>query len=248
MITPAIIGHRGAAGHAPENTLESIRKAAELGVKWVEFDTMLSADNRVLLLHDEELDRTTATPGLAAETCWDDIEKLDAGSWFSPDYAAARVPLLLDVFKTLEELNLGAVIEIKPSTGRDEETARLSVELVKDFWPSSLPTPIISSFSVEALCTAQDLAPEFPRALNMWRSLAHWRSQMEELGCIALHCQHDILNKRQAAAIIDSGYDIRCFTVNNPRRAKALFQWGVHAIFTDFPDRFIPSPERLISR
>jgi glycerophosphoryl diester phosphodiesterase len=238
MSIPAIIGHRGACGHAPENTLASIRKAAELGAKWVEFDTMLSADNQVILFHDDSLERTTGISGNVADTNWQKLQTLDAGDWFASQYSGEGIPLLSDVISLLDELRIGAVIEIKPSKGREIETARLSATLVSDIWPNSLPTPILSSFSEQALKVAREYAPHIPRALNMWRSIGGWKSRLKELDCAALHCKQNLLNKKKAGAVLAAGYDLRCFTVNEPERARELFNWGVGSIFTDFPDRF----------
>ena len=79
---PPVIGHRGACGHAPENTLVSFRRAAALGVRWVEFDVRLSRDREVVVLHDEGLERTTNGGGLVAEKDWAELQALDAGAWY----------------------------------------------------------------------------------------------------------------------------------------------------------------------
>ena len=81
MQPPRVIGHRGAAGHAPENTLESIRTAARLGATWVEFDVHLSSDKVPILIHDDTLDRTTDSDGTVYGTSSVDLLSLDAGSW-----------------------------------------------------------------------------------------------------------------------------------------------------------------------
>ncbi len=237
MNAPFIIGHRGACGHAPENTLVSIRKGAELGALWVEFDTMLSHDNAVILFHDDSLERTTGKVGLVADTDWLDLQKLDCGSWYADDFAAERIPLLAEAMDLLGTLGLGAVVEIKPSLGRDEETARLVAEIVRDQWPATLPSPLISSFSEDALRIACDCAPDIPRALNMWKNIDNWQSKLQTLDCVAFHCRHELLDEATAAAIVAAGYELRCFTVNEKDRAETLSSWGVVSVFTDFPDR-----------
>lgn len=238
MSTPFIIGHRGACGHAPENTMGSIRKAAQLGANWVEFDTMLSADNRVILFHDDSLQRITGVDGLVAKTNIEKLQKLDAGSWFSDQYADEKIPLLEEVMDLLGELGMGAVVEIKPSLGRDEETARLVSQMLSTLWPKSLPGPLVSSFNEQALSVAMTCAPHIPRALNERNSLQDWQSRLREFECVALHCREELVDETIAAAIINAGYDLRCFTVNDVTRAQTLSGWGVKAIFTDFPDRF----------
>ncbi|HEX2914948.1 MAG TPA: glycerophosphodiester phosphodiesterase family protein [Chloroflexia bacterium] len=78
----AITGHRGAAGYAPENTMPAFLKAHELKTDIIEFDVHLSRDGRCVILHDEMLDRTTDGHGLVWEHSWEELKKLDAGSWF----------------------------------------------------------------------------------------------------------------------------------------------------------------------
>src|SRR5688572_32918354 len=87
---PRIIGHRGAAKAAPENTLESLREAKRQGAAWVEVDAKLTADNAIILLHDDLLDRTTSGQGAAAQVTLEQIRALDAGSWLAPAFAGAR--------------------------------------------------------------------------------------------------------------------------------------------------------------
>ena len=87
-----VIGHRGAAARAPENTLAGLRKAKELGADWVEFDVMLSGDGVPLLIHDETLQRTTTGRGRVARHTADEIRSLDAGRWFGPEFAGGAHP------------------------------------------------------------------------------------------------------------------------------------------------------------
>src|SRR5690242_8989223 len=91
---PSVIGHRGAAAYAPENTLESIRTAAEIGVKWVELDVKLTKDSIPIIFHDDTLERTTSGYGLVAETKYEDIRELEAGMWFSEGFTGVVVPTL----------------------------------------------------------------------------------------------------------------------------------------------------------
>ena len=79
---PKVIGHRGAAGYAPENTIEGIHTAADIGTKWVELDVKLTKDEVPIIFHDDELERTTNGHGLVAETKYEEIKQLEAGSWF----------------------------------------------------------------------------------------------------------------------------------------------------------------------
>lgn len=234
---PAVIGHRGAAGHAPENTLASIRAAAAMGVRWVEFDTKLSRDGEVILFHDDTLERTTDGRGAIADTDLVQLRALDAGGWFGPAFTGEPVPILTEALAVLEELGLGAVVEIKASPGLEAETGRAVARMLANRWPAALPRPLISSFKRESLVAARDAAPELPRALNVLDVLPGWRDGLRAVDCVALHCLHDRLGRRRVVAARDAGYAVRCFTVNRLKRAETLFNWGVETVITDFPDR-----------
>src|SRR5262249_26818835 len=111
MLTPRIIGHRGAAKAAPENTLEGLREAKSQGATWVEVDAKLTSDNHVILLHDDLLDRTTSGQGPAAGATLTEIRALDAGAWFAPNWAGAKVPTLEETVKELGSLGLNCNFE-----------------------------------------------------------------------------------------------------------------------------------------
>ena len=113
MNIPTVIGHRGCAALAPENTLAGIRHAAALGVRWVEFDVRLCADGGLVLMHDDTLDRTTSGRGRVRDGDSSDMRRLDAGGWFSADFAGEPVPDLEDAMALLGALDMGANIEIK---------------------------------------------------------------------------------------------------------------------------------------
>src|SRR5271170_7173679 len=120
---PPVIGHRGAAASAPENTLSGLRRAKALGCSWVEFDVRLTGDGALVLCHDPRLDRTTSGSGLVSANSLAAVRELDAGSWFDPSFAGERVPTLDEVLLLASELDLGANIEIKSDRGREYATA-----------------------------------------------------------------------------------------------------------------------------
>ncbi len=240
---PAVIGHRGAAGHAPENTLASLHKAAELGARWVEFDTKLTRDGAAVLFHDDTLERTTDGHGKVVETTLADLRKLDAGAWFDGGsrgaFAGEPVPTLVDAMATLARLGLGANVEIKPSPGREAETGRVVAGVLRSSWPETLPAPLISSFDAAALGAARDTAPEFPRALNVFRIPRDWRKRAKALNFRAVHCLERNLTARRVRALKDEGMAVRAFTVNDKTRAETLFGWGVDGVISDYPERIL---------
>jgi len=236
---PPVIGHRGAAGHAPENTLVSIQKAFDLGARWVEFDVMLSADGVPILFHDDKLKRITGQKGLTAEHTLAQLKKLDAGRWFAPAFAGEPIPTLTEALALLAKLGMGANVEVKPTKGLEAETGRVVGAALARDWPDNLPAPLISSFSTAALRSFAAAAPAYPRALLVWPMPKDWRRQLEDLGCVAMHCLSRKLREPRARDVLAAGYGLRAFTVNHAGRARQLFEWGVDGVFTDYPDRIL---------
>jgi glycerophosphoryl diester phosphodiesterase len=239
LAVPAVIGHRGAAASAPENTLGSMRKAHEFGASWVEFDVRLSGDGRCIVLHDDTIDRTTDCTGEAARLSFEALQHCDAGSWFSPDFAGERIPALEEVIALLGTLGLGANVEIKPARGQEEATARATVATLRQSWPAHLPPPLLSSFAPESLSAARDAAPELKRGHLFRRLPRDWRSRAEALGCATIHCDERHLTRAQIRTVREAGYPLLAYTVNDPARASDLIGSGLTGIFSDCPDRII---------
>lgn len=236
---PRVIGHRGAVGHAPENTLGGIRKAADLGATWVEFDVALTKDNVPVLMHDDTVDRTTDGSGNLADMTLQDVRALDAGRWFSDAFAGERIPTLTETIRLLDTLGLGANVEIKPTPGRETETGRIVAKQVADEWPNSLRAPVFSSFQVESLVAAQQAAPAIPRGWLMRRPGKDWEDQARTLDCLSIHCNHRALDSKIASEIREAGYHLLAYTVNDANRALKLFDWGVESVFSDYPERIL---------
>lgn len=220
---PRVIGHRGAAGLAPENTLAGFRKAAELGVRWVEFDVHLSADGVPVIIHDDDLDRTTTGKGPVAAQSAAALEALG-------------VPSLAATVALLAKLDLGAVVEIKPSPGAEAATAEATLHLLLERWPDHLPPPMVSSFQRASLERAHAVAPGIARALLVRKLPVDWQAEVDRLGCAAVHVSHRELDAATVAAVTRAGLPLFAYTVNDPARAAELFRWGVAAVFSDRPD------------
>jgi glycerophosphoryl diester phosphodiesterase len=232
-----VIGHRGSAGHAPENTLASIREAARLGAKWVEFDVRLSADGVPMLLHDDTLDRTTDGTGPIANHTQDALWSLDAGIWYDERFSGERIPTLEETIAVLAVLGLGANIEIKPSPGREAATGHTVGRMLRDAWPRALPPPLVSSFAETSLAASREAAPQIARGLLIQSVRGTWAESMRALDCATLHCGHRHLNRERVTQVRRAGYPLIAYTLNDRERAQTLFGWGVVSVITDYPDR-----------
>lgn len=237
LTLPRVIGHRGAAAHAPENTLASLRAAAALGVTMVEVDVKLTADGMPVLMHDERLDRTTDGAGAVRHTPWAAIRRCDAGGWFGPAFAGERVPSLKEALALALTLGLAVDLEIKPCRGREVETARKTLDIARALWPADRPPPLVSSFSIGALAEAARAAPDWPRGLLLGRPYRRWPSLARRLKVSLIGIDHRYATIRRVERCRALGLPLLAYTVNDPIRAQMVYDFGIRSIFTDAPDR-----------
>ncbi len=241
MKLPKVIGHRGACGYAPENTLESLKTAADLGVKWVEVDVKLTADNVPVLLHDETLDRTTNGHGPLALTDFESLRALEAGSWYGESFAGIKIPTLEEALALLIDHGMGLNLEIKPCPGREKETAEIVLDEISRIWDDH-ENILISSFQHVCLECARDMAFDWPRGLLLpeeWPE--NWADLAEYLDVTTVNINGNTSSREQIEEIfdLDRSYAVIAYTINDPQQARRLQACGVDALVSDTPDVII---------
>ena len=229
---PCWFAHRGGGSLAPENTLAGIRLAARLGFSAVEFDVMLSGDGTPVLIHDETLERTTNGQGAVSETPDAQLFVLDAGD-------GERVPRYADAVAACRDYGLLANVEIKPAAGFERQTAETVARLSAGLWQGAGVQPLFSSFSLEALEIARDLAPQIPRGVLFEQVPVDWLETVRRLQAVTLHCAARHLSDDVLAEAQANGIPVLCYTVNTENAAKSLLERGVSALFTDRLDLFV---------
>lgn len=237
---PRVIAHRGAPLEAPENTLAALQRAYEIGASWVEFDVMLTADGVPIIIHDDRLDRTTNGHGKVAAKTYAEIAELDAGLWFNPRFQGEKVPTLVQFLSCAAKLGLGINVEIKPTVGREAETAEAAVRVIEANWPEKNKL-LISSFSEKSLAVVHSINSKLPLGFLLHHWTKHWQQAVADLNCFSLHAFHRILTPARIAEIKNQGLHVLAYTVDSPVLAKKLFSWGVDAVFSNKPD-FVLTP------
>lgn len=219
---PKVIGHRGAAAYAPENTLESFREARRRGATWVETDIKLTSDGVPIVMHDDSLKRTTGVDRLVART---PRAELPAG-----------VPTFEEAIACFAAEGLGCNVEIKPCPGREVETGRVVVETLRRCWPAALPAPLLSSFKDASLAEAYRVAPEFARALLLGKIEVDWLHRAKAVGAAGINTNGERLTAVGAVEVRKAGYALGVYTIDDGDIARALIGMGVDCIITDAPD------------
>ena len=247
-----ILAHRGAGKLAPENTLAAIRRGCAMGFRAIEIDARLTKDEVPVVIHDRTLERTTDGTGAVGEAAAADIARLDAGAWFAPEYRGERVPTLAETIAWCRAQGVWMNLEIKRYADRSarigEVVARTAAQCYGDLLRPGgdraenvvVQAPLLSSFGREALLAARAAAPDLPRGYLVDDVPENFAAELEALGCVSLHTDHETLTREKARAVKDAGYWLFCYTVDDPERARELFGWGVDALCTDRIDLIGP--------
>lgn len=236
QINNFVIAHRGASAYAPENTLASFDKAKSLGASFIEFDVMLSADGEPFVFHDDSLKRTSNGRGEVGLVEATYLRTLDAGRWFSKKFVGEKIPHFQEVLEWLNASGISANIEIKPYKDCARQTTVSVLSHIHRYWPQNKALPLVSSFDRDALHLSQTLAPELPRGLLLDSWDKGWHALATDFQCYSIHMNKRKLSKNRVKAIKEAGFQLYAYTVNYKRQAKKLRDWGVDAVFSDYPD------------
>jgi glycerophosphoryl diester phosphodiesterase len=216
------IGHRGAAGHAPENTIAAIREGVSLGVDLVELDVQRTRDGQLVVIHDQLVDRTTNGTGMVSEMTWDEMRLLDAGN-------GERIPT---VEEALEAANghAGVILELKtPGIGSGIHRAvRQSAFAGPVIYASFLHVEILEIRKIDPQARTMALMECVPVS---GAALA----RAAKANCVGLSL--DCATAEFIAALHQATLEVSLYTVNDPRLIDRAIDLGVDGIISDYPER-----------
>lgn len=221
------IGHRGAMGHAPENTLASFARALALGAPCVELDVQ-AVDGRLLVFHDERLERCTNGRGAIGDASFDSLRRLDAGN-------GERIPTLDEVVALIDE-RAGINIELK-----GPGTALLVADFLAKMRAAGGPERMLlaSCFDITRLreLRVRDQAACIGLLCKSWS-----RNTVQDaldLGAYSVHLAMSQASAARVATIGAAGLRCLVYTANQPADIARLRDIGVDGVFTDFPERVL---------
>ncbi len=225
------IAHRGASAYAPENTFAAFDRALELGASHVEFDLHFSKDGHIVIIHDETLERTTNGTGLVAETTLAELRSLDAGSWFSPEFAGEPIPTfggMLERYKGRFHFH----VEIKADV---RGLSRRAVDLVRGYGVAGSAT--ITSFQSASLEELTDYAPELPTGWLVVDVDDSTIDRAKRLG-LNLICPH---SSKLTPELVDrlhrDGLEVRAWGAADEILMRRAVDAGVDGLTVNFPDK-----------
>ena len=235
---PKLIGHRGVKDLCPENTLESILKAFDLGLSFVEIDVKISKDRVPILLHDDTLDRTTNGSGLAIDYDYENIKKLDAGKFFYKENTNIFVPKLEDILSLCTNYNGNLNIELKPNKNFEKENVYQIYKITKNINQIDI---FFSSFDMISILEISKLYPQSIRSFLLDDFKEY---NIDDLISISINhdlkicgLNIDLVNADIIKKIKESNMAITVYSDKNINLSSAtdIFSIGVDSIFVDNP-------------
>ncbi|MBI4342635.1 MAG: glycerophosphoryl diester phosphodiesterase [Candidatus Omnitrophica bacterium] len=226
-----IIAHRGASAVAPESTRAAIRAAARSGAGMVELDVQMTRDGRLVIFHDDRLERTTNGRGRLTQRRYAELTRLEAGRWFHPRFAGESILLVSQAFRVIPP-RMGVNLELK----RTRRRARLLVRLRRILRGAAVRGRLlVSAFDPALLQPLQ--GSRLARALICRRDPDRSLQRAIALGCLAWHPFHTLVTPRRIARAHAAGLRVHAWTVDDVRLARRLIRLGVDGLFTNDPAR-----------
>lgn len=220
------IAHRGYSARYPENTMLAFEKALGTGCDGIEFDIHLSKDRRIVILHDEALDRTTDGHGYIKDYTFDGLRRLDAGQ-------GQRIPTLEEYFDLVGSRSILTNIELKNSVFRYEGMEEMAIKAVRDRGLAS--QVIFSSFNHYSILKCKELAPEIRCGFLTWSWFIEAGAYTAKHGVECIHPEYNSLTEEAIREIRGNGRGINAYTVNTRQDMERLVSLGVEGIITDDP-------------
>lgn len=233
LAKPWVIAHRGASGYAPENTMAAFRRAAEMGVSFIETDLQLTRDSRLVAFHDTHLGRTTKGQGLIREHTLAELRELDAGSWFDPQFAGEKIPTLEEIIAFARKADVVFYLEVKASDTWGVEHALVSaLREVKE-----VARAAVLSFELSALANVRKQEPTLISGYLFDQPRADAIAEAIRVGARQIAPNHKLLTKELVSAAHAAYLQVVTWTVNDPEEMRAALHTGVNGVMTDYPDR-----------
>jgi glycerophosphoryl diester phosphodiesterase len=241
-----VIGHRGAAGLAPEHTRASFERALAVGVDMIELDVQLTRDGHLVVMHDVELGRTVPASGRVRECSLAELKQLDAGGWFGAEFRGEPPLSLAEVFDLLRG-RASVNVEIKSPQPDWAATAQELSRVLHE--ARTHDTTVVSSFQMEALAAVRGVLGEV-RLGVLWQraELAPAWEWTARLRASSFHPFMALVNDDLVRAAHERGLHVHTWTVNDEDEMARLAGTNVDGIISDFPDRLLRARDRLALR
>jgi glycerophosphoryl diester phosphodiesterase len=235
-----VIAHRGASGHAPENTLAAFKRAVGLGAMFIETDLQLTRDSRFVAMHDGTVNRTTNGQGKVHDMTMAELRRLDAGSWFGSEFAGERIPTLDEILEFSKKHDVVFYLELKPGGSWGGEHALVGALRES----GEIPRAVVISFDADILARLRQIEPTLMTGLLYDGQIEEPLKKALEVGARQLAVRSDLVTPALLKDARKRDLQVVCWTVNHPAHIRMLMAAGVDGIMSDYPDRLVASQKK----
>jgi len=231
---PLLIAHRGGAAEAPENTLAAFRHAISLGISCFELDVQMSKDGVPVVVHDETVDRTTNGSGPVGSLLFEELRRLDAGSWFDPRYKGEAIPTLREALELCKSEGAGVLIELKSPglyPGIEEKVAAL----VGEMWPQGVENVWCISFDHASIGRLRRLDAALPLGHLFMPQVETFATPDDTVQLVMPFHLTAAQHPEQIDAVHRLGKQVFVWTVNEAAQMRRLAALGAVGIVSDRP-------------
>ena len=233
MRTPWIIAHRGASGHAPENTIAAFQRAVELGAGFIETDVHLTRDARFVLIHDSTLERTTNGRGAVRDYNLAALKELDAGHWFDRQFMGERIPSLEEGLSFAQKHDVVFYLEVKYDAAWGMHHALIAA--IQN--SNNAARTIVISFDAGTLKALLQLDTSIMIGLLVDKPGIDMVKSAVDAGARQLCPRADLVTRELVEEAHRADLHVVTWTVNEAGHMRAMIEAGVDGIMTDLPDR-----------
>jgi len=233
MRAPWIIAHRGASGHAPENTFAAFERAVQLGAGFIETDLHLTRDARFVAIHDATLDRTTNGTGAVRDHTLAELQQLDAGMWYDRQFMDQRIPTLDEILEFASKQDVVFYLEFKYESAWGMHHALVGA-LGK---PENAARTIVISFDPSTLASVRRLGPAIMIGLLVEDLAGDPVKSALDVGARQLCPRADLVTPELVERAHRADLHVVTWTINDADQMRAAMDAGVDGIMTDLPDR-----------
>lgn len=234
MYKTEVWAHRGASGYTPENTLESFKLAVSQGADGIELDVQLTKDGELVVIHDEEIDRTSNANGYVKDYTLEELKKFNF-NYGNENYKEVKIPTLKEVYELLKPTNLIINVELKTGIffyeGIEEKVLKLAKEMRME------DRIIYSSFNHYTIKKIKELNNKARTGLlycDGWIGILEYA---KKLGVTALHpCGYNLQYENLIEECKKENMPLHVWTINEEKDMKFLYENGIDSIITNYPD------------
>lgn len=226
--------HRGASKYYPENTILSIKEGIKAGAEGIEIDVHKTKDNKLVVIHDEDIERTFKGKGLVKDYTLTKLKEFKCRNKVFQENLDCRIPTLEEVLEIIKVAGIMLNIELKTDEIHYEGIEKDVIDLVNKY--ELKDKVILSSFNYESIKIVREIDSEIKTGLLYEKPIKDIINYANRLGAYAIHPDISLVTEELLREAIKNNIKVNIYTVNSPIIMRKLIKAGANGLFTDYPD------------